>query len=191
MMILTGLLCIFAATFAFSSSGEHGHDGAEHAAPKGWVATDTWKAMNFTVLFIVLVILLRKPMSQALNNRIKDIKEQLAALEEQKGEAEKKLEAYNEKIAGLDKEAEKIIGDYIQQGNEAKARILKEAESAAEKLEAQAKRNIEHEIEKAKAALKEEMLEQALVKAEALIKEKIVAEDQDKLVDEYLEKVVA
>ena len=35
------------------------------------------------------------------------------------------------------------------------------------------------------------MLEKALIKAEELIKEKIAAEDQDKLVDEYLEKVVA
>jgi F-type H+-transporting ATPase subunit b len=34
-------------------------------------------------------------------------------------------------------------------------------------------------------------VEKALVKAEAIIKEKINSEDQDKLVDEYLEKVVA
>jgi len=34
-------------------------------------------------------------------------------------------------------------------------------------------------------------VEKALAKAEVIIKEKINSEDQEKLVDEYLEKVVA
>jgi F-type H+-transporting ATPase subunit b len=74
---------------------------------------------------------------------------------------------------------------------EAKARILKEAEAAAEKLKVQAQKNIESEIQRAKAQLQEEILDNALSKAEALIKEKINADDQEKLVDEYLAKVVA
>ena len=43
----------------------------------------------------------------------------------------------------------------------------------------------------AKAELKSEIVEKALAKAEAIITEKINSEDQEKLVDEYLEKVVA
>jgi len=39
--------------------------------------------------------------------------------------------------------------------------------------------------------LKEEILQVALVKAEEIIKAKISSEDQDRLVDDYLEKVVA
>ena len=35
------------------------------------------------------------------------------------------------------------------------------------------------------------MFEKALVKAEELIKSKITVQDQEKLVDEYIEKVVA
>ena len=40
------------------------------------------------------------------------IKEQLADLEERKEAAEKELAQYNEKLALLDKEAEKIIENY-------------------------------------------------------------------------------
>jgi F-type H+-transporting ATPase subunit b len=177
------LLFCFAAVVLASS----GHEGGT----KGWVATDTYRVMNFAVLFIALFVLVRKPVAQALDDRIKGIKKQLVELETKKREAEKQLAAYNEKFAQLDQEAEKLIDEYIRQGNEAKARILAEAQSAAEKLEEQARRNIEQEFKKVKSKLKQEILEKALEKAEELVKRKITAEDQEKLVDDYLEKVVA
>jgi len=50
---------------------------------------------------------------------------------------------------------------------------------------------IEHEFQQAKVELQEEILQKALVKAEEIITTKIKAEDQDRLVDEYIEKVVS
>ena len=169
-----------------AGGGGHGEEGA-----KGWVSTDTYRVMNFTVLAVALIILLRKPVAKALSARIEGIREQLEELEAKKGEAEKQLAEYNEKLAQLDKEAETIVANYIKQGEEAKARIIEEAKATADKLEEQAKRAIEHEFKQAKEKLKAEVSEQALAKAEALIKNKITSEDQEKLVDEYLEKVVA
>ena len=168
---------------ALCASGEGG--------TKGWVSTDTFRVMNFVVLVVALVFVLRKPLSQALNSRIKVIKAQLDDLEAQKAEAEKKLAEYNEKLAQLEKEAEKIVEDYVRQGNEAKARILKEAEASAEKLQVQARRNIEHEFGQAKLELQKEIFEKSLVKAEEIIRSKFSGEDQDRIVDDYLKKVVA
>ena len=68
---------------------------------------------------------------------------------------------------------------------------MKEAESSAEKLKAQARRNIEHEFEQAKLKLQEEIFETSLEKAEEIIKNKFSEDDQDRIVDEYLKKVVA
>ncbi len=174
----------------FSISTALGASGGEGGS-KGWVSTDTFRVMNFAVLAIVLVYLLRKPLSQALNSRIKVIKDELEDLEARKNEAEKKLAEYNEKLAQLEKEAEKILEDYIKQGHEAKQRILKEAEASAEKLKSQARRNIEHEFEQAKLKLQEEIFETSLEKAEEIIKNKISEDDQDRIVEEYLKKVVA
>ncbi len=182
------VLFLFHVGVAFSASGGEGEHGAE---PKGWVATDTYRVMNFGVLALALFFILRKPVSQALGARVQSIKDQLDELELKKAEAEKKLSEYNEKIAKLEAEAENIVSEYIKQGEEAKVRILKEAENAAEKLEEQAKKNIEHEFKQAKMKLQSEITEKALEKAEALVKEKINSEDQDRLVNEYLEKVVA
>jgi F-type H+-transporting ATPase subunit b len=134
---------------------------------------------------------LRKPLPQALSARIKGIKDQLAEMEAKKAAAEKNLAEYNRKLVDMEKEAEKIVAQYIRQGEEARARIIKEAEAAAVRIEEQAGRNIEQEFERAKKQLKEEILEKSLIKAEEIIKRQISVEDQNRLVDEYLEKVVA
>ncbi len=173
---------------AIASDAEHGEHEAAH---KGWIATDTYRVMNFAVLAVALFLLLRKPVSQVLASRIKGIKDQLEELEKKKADAEKELATYSEKLEELNLEAEKIVEQYIKQGNEAKARILKEAESTAEKLEEQAKKNIEYEFEQARKNLREDILEKAISKAEQIIRERISTEDQERLVDEYLDKVVA
>jgi F-type H+-transporting ATPase subunit b len=186
MVILAVFLFCFFGTVGASSEGEGGHEGV-----KGWVATDTYRVMNFSVLVIGLFFLLRKPVSQALDSRIKGIKDQLSELEAKKKDAEKELAKYTERLSHLEQEAEKLIEEYIRQGNEAKARIIDEAEKTVERLEEQARRNIEHEFKQAKIKLQQDILEKALVNAETLIKNNITTQDQDKLVDEYLEKVVA
>lgn len=172
---------------AYGSGGEGGH-GAES---KPWMMTDTAKVLNFSVLAIFLFLVLRKPVSKALNDRIKGISDELADLEARKSEVEKQLAAYNEKLATLDKEAEQLVAEYIRQGEDAKVRILKEAELAADKLKEQAQKNIAHEFEAAKQVLQKEIVERALAKAEQVIKAQVTDKDQERLVDEYLDKVVA
>lgn len=184
--VLTIIIVLSGILIASTAMAASGGDGA-----KGWVATDTYKVINFAVLAIGLFLLFRKPVAKALDDRIKGIKEQLEELEARKKEAEDALADYNKKFQLLDQEAEKLMAEYIKQGEAAKAKIIEEAASAAEKLEEQARRNIENEFGRAKAALKEEVLEHALVKAEEMIKSKISSDDQERLVDDYLEKVVA
>ena len=186
MVVLSYVLLFFTLSISTALCASGGDGGS-----KPWEWEDTWRVMNFTVLAVALVFILRKPLSQALSSRIKMIREQLDDLESQKAEAEKQLAEYNEKLAQLEKEAEKIVEDYVRQGNEAKARILKEAEASAEKLQVQARRTIEHEFEQAKSELQKEIFEKSLVKAEEIIKNKISDEDQDRIVDDYLKKVVA
>ncbi len=188
---LAGLVIVIIAGLLFLTVPAFCSSGGEGGGTKGWINTDTYRVMNFAVLAIGLIILLRKPASNALDGRIKGIREQLNDLETKKLEAEKNLAQYNERLSLLDKEAEKIVAEYIKQGNEAKKRILDAAGDAAMKLEEQARRNIEHEFKQARSKLKEEVVEKALVMAEEIIKRNITGKDQEKLVSEYLEKVVA
>ena len=171
---------------AFASSGGGGHV----AEAKHWLTTDSARVLNFGVLMVLLVLVLRKPVSEALSGRIAAIKDELGSLEDQKSDAEKTLAEYENKIATLESEVDVILAQYNEQGETAKKRIYAEAELHAAKLEEQAKRNIEHEFNAARVDLKAEIMDMALERAEALIQEKINTADQDKLVDDYLNKVV-
>lgn len=187
LVIFMAMLLIFSLGEALGASGDENEKENEQ---KRWIATDTYRVMNFAVLAAVLFFLLRKPASQALAGRIKGIKNQLSELESMKEAAEKQLAEYNKRLSLLDQEAEKIVDEYIRQGNEAKVKILQQAEAAVEKLNEQAQKTIEYEFKQATMKLQEEILEKALAKAEGIIREKISSEDQNRLVDEYIEKVV-
>lgn len=180
---VTGLLLLFEAVAALASAGDD--------IPTGWMTTDTYRVINFVALAFGVFYLLRKPVSRALATRISSIKAQLTELEAKKADAEKQLAQYQEKLAQLDQEAETIVAEYIRQGKEARQRILQEAEAAAQKLEEQARRSIDQEFAQAKRKLQEDILEKALAKAEGILAGSISAMDQERLVDEYLEKVVA
>lgn len=181
----SAIFFLFAGVALASSGGGH------EAAPKGWVVTDTYKVINFLVLVGALFYIAKKPVAQFFSSRVKGIQDQLADLEQKKADAQKVLADYENKIADLSKESERIVEDYVRQGEEAKKRILAEAEAQALKLEESAKRNIEQEFKSAKSKLQQEIAEKALAQAELLVKESISSEDQDRLVDEYLDKVVA
>lgn len=179
-------LLLAAGGVAFAASGGgHGENGGG-----GWAATDTYRVLNFAVLAIVLFFILKKPVKHFLNDRIRVIREQIEDLESQKQATEKKLAEYNDRLAALGREAEKIIDQYRQQGERVKEQILKEAESAAGKLQEQAHRNIEREFAQAKLKLETEVFEKAIEKAEQKLKQITTPEDQEKLVQEYLDKVV-
>lgn len=183
---LSTLFLALGSVVLASSGGGH-----EAAAPKGWVITDTYKVLNFIVLAGALFYIARKPVAEFFTSRVKGIQRELADLEQKKGAAQKSLAEYENKLADLAGESERIVQDYVRQGEEAKKRILVEAEAQAVKLEESAKRNIEQEFKTAKSGLQQEIAEKALEQAEILVRESISSEDQNRLVDDYLSKVVA
>jgi F-type H+-transporting ATPase subunit b len=185
MFIEMPVLFLWGVGAAWGSSSEH------ETAATGWEATDTYRIICFAVLAVALVIIIRKWVAPFFQVRIKDIRNQLEDLEARKEEAEKALAQYDERLALMEKEAQQIVESYIEQGKEAQARILAQAKASAEKLEANARRQIENAFERARAEVQEVILEKAMEKAEAAIRANITTDDQARLVDDYLEKVVA
>jgi F-type H+-transporting ATPase subunit b len=183
---ILAMLLMAGSVWASSS----GHEEAAHASQE-FVATDGFRIMCFVVLLVALVVIIRKWVAPLFSGRIQGIKDELDDLETRKKEAEEKLAHYDKRLAEMEKEAETIVESYIEQGKEAQARIIEQAKASAEKLEAHAQRQIENAIQRAREEVQEAIIEKAMAKAEALIRENISAEDQTKLVDEYLEKVVA
>ncbi len=182
---------VAALVFSLGGIALAASDGGHGVVHNAWLGIDTAKVLNFSILIIVLFLVARKPVAEFFSSRAKGIEDEIKVLEQKKADAQKKLAEYQAKFKSLDQESKKIVEEYIKQGEEAKVRILAEAEAQATKLEAMAKRNIEQEFKSAKIKLQQEIAEKAMIKAEELIKASISPDDQDKLVDEYLKKVVA
>lgn len=182
----TVVVLVAGATVVWASGGGHGE-----TVHNAWKDIDTWKVLNFVLLVLACFFIAKKPVAQFFSSRTKGIEEELTDLEQKKADAEKKLAEYEARFRNLEQESEMIVEDYIKQGEDAKKRILEEAEAQAEKLEGLAKRNIEQEFKAAKAALQQEVVDRAMEQAEALIKKSITTQDQNRLVDEYLKKVEA
>jgi F-type H+-transporting ATPase subunit b len=175
------------AGIAWASSGGDANGGVHNR----WLITDTWKVVNFGILATIGFFLLKKPVAEFFSSRKKGIEDDINELEQKKADAQKELLEYQAKFKNLDQDSKQIVENYIKQGEEAKTRIIAEAEAQAEKLEEMAKRSIEQEFKTAKAKLQQEIAAKAMEKAEEVIKASISPDDQDKLVDQYLRKVVA
>ena len=190
LFVVVSVIFACGTLWASSEGGGHGDEGhgGEGAFNKN---TDLiFRIMNFALLVGVLFFLLRKPVSQGLEGRRQGIKDELDDLERQKEEAQKQLAETKQKLTQLDAEVQRIVAEYMQMGERAKAKILEEARASADKLQEQAKKNIEHEFATAKQQLMAEMAEQAVAMAEELIRKNIQNQDQERIIDEYLEKVV-
>lgn len=183
-----GLIAL--SSFAYASS-------AAPAGPTFWGLPTAkwwdllWRTLNFAVLLIVLIKVLTKPIANGLRARQQSIREQFTDLEERKAEADSTYKTYEEKLASIDQEISEIIKSAIAQGESAKARIIDDANRAAEDIKRQAEMAIQHELTEAKLKLREDVANQAVILAEELIRKNLQDADQVKLIEDSLAKVGA
>ncbi len=87
-------------------------------------------------------------------------------------------------------EKQQILDDAKAQGETLKVAIIEKAKKDAEALTEQAKRTASNEAAAAIQTIRGEMADMVIEAAEKIVAEKLSAEDHDKLVDDYLTKVV-
>lgn len=177
-LLLTGM--------AWAGGGEHGHGAIDPAKLDDLL----WRTVNFLVFAAILYKLAAKPIKEFFTKRQTDIGSELQDLESQKIKIQKALREAKAQLAAVAAEREQIIQQYIAEGEAEKAKIIAKAEQAAQRLKEMAAMTIAAETKKAAAELKQEIVEAAIQLSEQIVKEKIVPEDQQRLVDDYLAKVV-
>jgi len=173
------------AGVAFASEAG-GHGGISPAKVTDFI----WRSVNFVVFAAILIKLLAKPAKNFFAKRSLDIAQTLEELEAQKAAAVQALREAEARLALVDAEREKIIQQYLAEGEMEKAKILEKAEMVAARIKEMATMTIQQETKKAAQDLKQEVVDLATNLAEDLIKEKVTSADQQQLVEEYLKKVV-
>ncbi|MCX7823133.1 MAG: ATP synthase F0 subunit B [Syntrophobacterales bacterium] len=150
----------------------------------------TLRVINTGIVAAVLYKLLKKPTVTFFKSRQENIQKLLEEMEQKREEAERKCAEYKAKLALLDKEAEKILQEYIAQGEREKAKIIEAAERQANYIKQQARLAIQQEVKAAKDELREEVAELTVKAAEDILRQRMDMGDQERLVEEFLVKVV-
>ncbi len=188
--ILLGLGASFlVVSVALASGGEAAHGGGHGISPAK-ITDFIWRTVNFIVFAGLLVYLVAKPAKQFFAGRSSDIGETFEELEAKKAEAEAALMAAQERLAQVGAEREKLLEQFMAEGEAEKEKIIEKAEMVAARIKEMAALSIEQETKKATQELRKEVAEQATQMAEELIRKEITPTDQNKLVEEYLQKVV-
>jgi len=184
------VLLVALVSFGYASGGEGGGRGGGHGGAAQW-KDFMWRCIDFAALVLIMVWAVKKAdMKRALADRQAGIDKALREADELKAAAEKKFAEYSAKLAMANKEAEELQKVIREDGLAEKARIVAEAKAAAEKIRAQAKITADQEIVRARTELREEASRLAVQLAEQTLKSAIRPDDQDRLVGEYLTKVV-
>ncbi|MDI6801066.1 MAG: F0F1 ATP synthase subunit B [Thermodesulfovibrionales bacterium] len=170
-------LTSFISYASAAGGGEHGGGSL-----MDWV----WRIINFGILVFILVKFLNKPLKQYLQQRKELIEKSIKEAQEAKELAKKALGEVEERLKLKDREIEEILSSAKGSGERGKNRLTEEGIRLSAKILEQAKSNIEHEVKKAKEAIRAEAAEAALQLAEEKLKGKLTKEDQERLLQESL-----
>jgi len=176
---------------AVAADGGHGGGKVSSSLSAAKVKDLGWRIVNFVALMIILVKFGAKPIGAGLAARQKKIKDEIEDLQQKRAEAEKSYNDFQAKLASVESEIDKIVDRAVAQAEIEKVKIIEKAEQAAHDIKRSAEMAIQNELTEARRTLKNEVAEQAAIMAEKLIVNNLTADDQAKIIDNYLAKVGA
>ncbi|HEX8162161.1 MAG TPA: ATP synthase F0 subunit B [Pyrinomonadaceae bacterium] len=150
----------------------------------GWEA---WKFFNLLVFIGLLIYFLRRPLSESLVARREAIRRELTRAQEERAAALAKLEEVKSRLAHLDSEVEAIRAQARREAAEERERIARATEEEMKKLREHARREIEGAGKAARQELRRYAAEQSVRLAEEFIRRDMRAEDDARLMGQYVE----
>jgi len=180
-LLVTALILTPAAVIA-SGGGGHAESGA--------VLKDfLYRCFNFALMVGLLAYFVTKPARKGLKERSAAIEKTLAEAEAAKQAAEAKHREYSEKLAKATEEIASITASIRSEGELERDKIIAAAKEMAVKIEREAENKAAGVVAKARTELREEASRLAVELAEDMLTKQVSADDQKRLVEEYMQKM--
>lgn len=160
-----------------------------HADSAVLIKDFAYRSFNFALMVGLLVYFVRKPLRNGLRNRREEIERTLAQAEEAKKAAEAKYREYSDKLEKATEEIETISASIRREGELERDKILASAREMSSKIQQEADAKAANAVAKAKSDLRDEAARLAVELAENMLKKEFSTTDQERLVDEYMQKV--
>ncbi len=179
--IISGLVLLPAVVLA---SGGGGH------ADSGVILKDfAYRCFNFALLVGLVAYFVTKPIRKGLKGRTEEIEKTLADAQAAKEAAEAKHLEYSEKLAKATEEIASITDSIRREGELERDKIIAAAKELAINVEQEAENKAAGVVTKARTELREEAASLAVELAKDMLKKQVSADDQKRLVEEYMQKV--
>ena len=146
-------------------------------------------ALNMFLLFTALSYLLFNPAKNLLAKRQERITNEREQAASDRTEAEQLKSEYQEKLDGVQKEAEVILADARKRALKNEERIVEEAKEEAARIIAHAKNEAELEKKKAADDMKQEIIKVATLMAGKMVAAAMDEKSQAALLDETLREM--
>lgn len=164
-----------------------GEGGGEHG---GNVADLLYRILNFALLVVILVVVIRKTtIKDFFSNRKEEIRQKIESLRKDKEAAESRCRELDKKLKEFEVQKRAIIDQFRADGAAEREKIIREARERAAQILAQAEKTIERQVQAAKDRLRQEVAEIAAARARDIIAQQITEGDQDHLVSEFIQRV--
>ncbi len=160
---------------------------------ENFIGFNPWTALftllNMVITFLILKKFLFKPVNKMIGDRQKEIDDIYSEAEKTKAEAEQMKADYDGHLLQAKSTSDEIIQTARQEAFRQSEEILHQARSEAEDIRDKAMSDVELEKKKAVNEVKDDISRLALEIAEKVVERELDASDEDRLFEEFLEKM--
>ena len=180
--------------------GGEGHarftDDDDHDGTINWMDSDSHAYIlyklavhggNLVLFALVVGLLARRPVSDALGNRAIGVRKAIAEASDAHTAAQAKMAQVTRRLDVLDAEIAKMRADAKVSIAEEEAKLVQRAHDEAARIAETAERNIREELLRARTALRKEAVDLAVAAAEETLKKQVHPSDQRRLARSFLE----
>lgn len=180
-MSLVDLYGVSELVIVASESG--GHGGANLIAQIGNVI------LGFLIVFFILKRYAWGRILAIIDERREKIESDLERAEKLQQQAESDKKELDDRLANIEEESRAKMQELIGEGQRIAQKIQDEARDQATQMIEKAQQNIQLETEKARVALKEEIINLTISATEQLIKERLDDEKHKQLIGDFLNRI--
>lgn len=183
LLMLAGIL-FFCALAPAADNQAHGGDRSADLKDL------LYRIINFSLLVIILFVVLRKVgIKHFFASRGEEIQKKLEELNNNKKKAEGKYRELEKRLQEFDGHKKDVLEQFRAEGLAEKERIVAEARSKVNQIIEEAEAAIRQEMQAARERLKSEVAALTTRKAEDIILREMTEKDQNKLVNDFIERV--
>lgn len=175
--------------FSYAGKDDHGgkYEEGDHKMPPPFGMA----LLNFAALIFIVGKFFAPGIAKMTRERHEQIGKDLAEGARLRDEAKRKLDEYNSRLAGLDREIEELVRSIRAEAENEKKRIVDEAEARAARMQKDAEAQIQAEMQRVRVELEREAVIQAVAAAERILREQTTEADQQRLVDKFVSNLEA